>query len=390
MDWLSIAAGAVLVVLTLGSAIRSVVLPRGVRSNLSRVVLRAVMAIFGLLVRKGTSYKRIDALMARLAPGALALLAFVWVTLVMLGFTLIYHGIRVRPFSAALQLSASTITTLGFADREGLGIHILMFGEAVMGLFILALLITFLPSLYASFARRETMVAMLEVRAGSPPSVVEMIGRYHRIHGLDTLEEVWPQWEVWFAEIEESHSTFPWLPFFRSPQPHQSWITAAGAVLDAASFRASSIALKRDASAELCIRAGYLALRTIARLFDIPYDPNPSPSDPISVKREEFEEVWTRLEELGVPLKPDRDQAWRDFAGWRVNYDKVLLALSGLVVAPQAPWSSDRAHRHWRFSRTGGRPRPIDPDSGSGLSIPDSRAPKASGHKPGGSNRTDR
>jgi hypothetical protein len=44
----------------------------------------------------------------------------------------------------------------------------------------------------------------------------------------------------------------------------------------------------------------------------------------------------------GVPVKADRDQAWRDFAGWRVNYDTPLLALSGLLMAPYAPWSSDR------------------------------------------------
>lgn len=49
------------------------------------------------------------------------------------------------------------------------------------------------------------------------------------------------------------------------------------------------------------------------------------------------------LEDAGVPLKADRDQAWRDFAGWRVNYDKVLLATCDLTTAPTAPWSADRA-----------------------------------------------
>ena len=63
----------------------------------------------------------------------------------------------------------------------------------------------------------------------------------------------------------------------------------------------------------------------------------------------EFTEVYDRLEAAGVPLKPDREQAWRDFAGWRVNYDTVLLTLAGLVMAPYAPWSSDRSPaRHHR------------------------------------------
>jgi hypothetical protein len=95
--------------------------------------------------------------------------------------------------------------------------------------------------------------------------------------------------------------------------------------------------------AELSIRAGYLCLRRIAGAYDIPYDPDPVPTDPISITRDEFDEVVDQLEAEGVPVKADRDQAWRDFAGWRVNYDTPLLALCGLVMAPYAPWSSDRS-----------------------------------------------
>ena len=44
-----------------------------------------------------------------------------------------------------------------------------------------------------------------------------------------------------------------------------------------------------------------------------------------------------------MPLRADRDQAWRDFAGWRVNYDVPLVTLAGFLVAPYARWSSDRS-----------------------------------------------
>jgi len=54
-----------------------------------------------------------------------------------------------------------------------------------------------------------------------------------------------------------------------------------------------------------------------------------------------------------VPLVADRDQAWRDFAGWRVNYDAVLVGLCDLVMAPPAPWSSDRAPASRRRARRG-------------------------------------
>jgi hypothetical protein len=105
----------------------------------------------------------------------------------------------------------------------------------------------------------------------------------------------------------------------------------------------------RQAQAEFTIRAGYLSLRRIATFFDIPFEPDPHfPDHPITIARAEFDEAWVRLEASGVPMKPDRERAWQDFAGWRVNYDTVLVALATLTMAPYAPWSSDRGLRDWR------------------------------------------
>lgn len=197
------------------------------------------------------------------------------------------------------------------------------------------------------------------MRAGSPPSAIELISRYRRIHGFDHLGDLWTSWEVLFADIEESHTSLGALAFFRSPRSGRSWITAAGAVLDAAALAASTLDIPRDPRAELCIRAGYLALRYIADYFRIPYHPDPHyPDEPISIDRAEFDAACDLLAEGGVPLKADRDQAWRDFVGWRVNYDTVLLALCTLTRAPWAPWSPDRA------SKLRARPRQT-PSSGT-------------------------
>jgi hypothetical protein len=113
--------------------------------------------------------------------------------------------------------------------------------------------------------------------------------------------------------------------------------------MDAAALTSSTVDVPRDPQAELCIRAGYVALCRIADFFRIPYEAEPDPTDPISIIREEFDAVYDELAEQGVPLKPDREQAWRDFAGWRVNYDTVLLVLADLIMAPYAPWISDRS-----------------------------------------------
>jgi hypothetical protein len=348
--------GATAALGTLGSAVRTVVLPRGVPAKLSSLVFVAVGRMFRLRLRRSASYERRDSVMAGFAPTALMVLVVVWLAITLAGYTAMFWALGARPVRAAITSSGSSLTTLGFNQPGDLPSVLLAFTEAGLGLTLLAMLITYLPSLYSAFSRRESAVALLEVRAGTPPFGATMLERYARIGWLGGLSAIWGQWETWFVEVEESHTSFAALAYFRSPQPDQSWITAAGAVLDAAALSASTLR-ERDPDANICVRAGYVALRRIADYFAIPYDPDPQPDDPISVAREEYDEVYDRLAAAGIDLVPDRDQAWRDFVGWRVNYDVVLVTLCGLLMAPYAPWSSDRSIAAFRV-RVLRRPRP--------------------------------
>jgi hypothetical protein len=341
--------GFIIVIMTLDSALRTFVVPRSENVFLTRLVFRMVRSLFLLRLRWVRAYTDQDRILAYFAPIALLLLPVVWIIGVSLGYTAMFWAVGVQPWFQAFFVSGSSLLTLGFAPVSGLFQELLAFSEATLGLGLVALLIAYLPTMYGSFSRREAAVTMLEVRAGTPPWAVTMIERFHRIQGLHRLEEQWMMWEVWFTELEESHTSFSPLVFFRSPKSDHSWITAAGAVLDAASLTASTLDASRSPQAELCIRAGYLALRSIADFFRIPYEADPDPADPISITRREFDEVYERLAQQGVPLKSDRDRAWLDFAGWRVNYDIPLLALAELVHAPYAPWSSDRAPQFRSF-----------------------------------------
>jgi hypothetical protein len=269
-------------------------------------------------------------------------LLIVWLLSINVGYIAMDWAVGGQSLYDAFKVSGSSLLTLGFALVNNLPATVLVFSEATIGLILIALLIAYLPTIYSAFARREAAVTMLEVRAGSPPSAVEMIKRFSRLKRLEKLGELWTAWEAWFVDIEESHTSLAVLSFFRSPQPHRSWVTAAGAVLDGAALVRSAVAIPADSQADLCIRAGYLALRYIAAFFGISYNPDPSPTDPISISRAEFEAALDEMASAGVPLNADREQAWRDFVGWRVNYDTVLLALAELTMAPPARWSSDR------------------------------------------------
>jgi hypothetical protein len=336
-------AGLALVVVTLSSAVSTFVLPRSARSSITTLVFNQLRRAFRFRAYFAKTYEQRDALMAYYAPLALMLLLPVWYALLGLGYAMMYWGLGHGTPIDTLRLSGSSLFTLGFEAPKGPWTSLLAVSEAMLGLIMVALLIAYLPTMYSAFARREQAVNMLEVRAGTPPSAVEMLQRFRRIHGLDRLGDYWRTWETWFADIEESHTTLAALVFFRSPRPELSWITAAGTVLDTAALTLSAIDVPYEVSAALCIRAGYLALRRIANYFQIPNPQEPHfPEDAISISRAEFDSTLDGLRANGLPLKADREQAWQDFAGWRVNYDRTLTTLAEFVMAPYAPWSSDR------------------------------------------------
>jgi hypothetical protein len=345
------AGGVLVVVATVLSAVRTTVLPRGVQSRLNAQVFTGIRLLFRVFSGRSPTYEKRDRVMAMYAPTGLLAMLFSWLLLIVLSFTVMYWAIDIHPWRSALQFSGSSVFTLGTTSSRSFGANVLSYIEAGIGLLLLTLLISYLPALYTSFQRRETAVTLLQVRAGNPPSAVNLLVRYQRIEKTAELGELWRQWEVWFADIAESHISFPALAQFRSPQPDKSWVTAGGTVLDAASLWASTVEHPRDPDAQLLIRAGYIALRQIAAFFRVPYDPNPQPTDPISISRYEFDEACGKLAEAGVPLKPDLDAAWEAFAGWRVNYDTPLLNLARLTEAPLAPWTSDRSPLEMRVSR---------------------------------------
>ena len=145
------------------------------------------------------------------------------------------------------------------------------------------------------------------------------------------LDSLWVSWQQWFAEVEETHTSLGVLSFFRSPSSRRSWITAAGAILDAASLRLSALELPFNPEAGLCVRGGFVALRAIADYYDIPFDPDATYEDPISISKDEFLDACDQLVAAGLPVREDREDAWKQFRGWRVNYDSVLVGLAGFL-----------------------------------------------------------
>lgn len=339
---LAIILGGALAVYIFYSAMMTFVVPRSATNLLTAFVFKMVRGLINVPVRRLSSYEQRDHIMAVYAPLSLLLLVPFWLLLTALGYALIYWGLGLTPWTDAFIASGSSLLTLGYATFDSLAFHLFSFSEAVVGLVLVAMLIAYLPTMYSAFSEREKAVSKLEVRAGGPPTAPELIWRMHTMNGGESdKQNFWIDWESWFTEIDESHTSLAALVFFRSPRASQSWVNAAGAVLDGAALQISAVDEPLQLHPALVIRAGILALRHIADVFHVPYNPDPHfPGDPISVRKEDFDAAYDRLATQGVPLKADRELVWKNFAGWRVNYDSALVGLARLTMAPEQPWLS--------------------------------------------------
>ncbi len=346
---LAAAIGGILVVANGWSVIGTVVVPRRVRSLLTRSVATGVNAVFRTVADSFPTYEAQDRVLAAQAPVALIVQLAVWLGMFELGFGLLLWPF-VGGFGAALEQAGSSMFTLGYVTPQAGAPAALDDLAALAGLGTVALQIGYLPTLYAAFNRRETLVTMLDSRASVPSWGPELLARTHyglgtRVSAVPELPKLFEQWESWSADVSESHATYVPLIYFRSPRPLSSWVTAQLAVLDAAALYLALVPNAPGAiSARLCLRGGFTCLRTIARAIGIDVPEEPDPHDGISLTYEEFAEAVERLRVVDFPLDRPTEDAWLDFLGWRVNYEAAAYALARAVDAPPALWSGPRRH----------------------------------------------
>jgi hypothetical protein len=203
------------------------------------------------------------------APTYLIGLLTAWIGALYLAFTLLLLPFTAT-FAQALRLSGSSLFTLGFSVPAGAVPYGLVFVAASSGLGVIALMIGYLPTLYAAFSRREVLVSMLEALAGKPPWGPELLARQQLIGNVASMDRLYERWTEWAADVGESHSTYRALNYFRSRGPRNPWPLALLAVLDAAALQLSLCPDTAPVSARPLLRVGYLNARLLARVLGVP------------------------------------------------------------------------------------------------------------------------
>ena len=345
MSELLFAVGLVIVLLTSASVLFTIVLPREPRGfeRVSTYANRTVRMAFLVLSRLAKTYERKDALLAPTAPVALIVQLLFWAGGFIIGYALMLEG-TTHSLALALAQSTGAVFTVGSIDLGGPANQAVDIAAGATWVVIVALQIAYLPALYGAFNRRENLVAMLESRAGVPAWGPEVLARHQLVGIIDTLPEFYASWEEWSADVAESHTTYPVMLLFRSPDPWFSWLVGLIAVLDGAAMHLAVAPSTASSQSRLCLRMGFTALNRIAKVLGWEVDPDPSPEGPIDLTFEEFADAVDMLEHVGFPMERTAEEAWPDFRGWRVNYETVAYRLADRLTAPPAPWSGRRRH----------------------------------------------
>ena len=345
MHSFALSAGALIILIVLWDAFETTVLPRRVsrRFRLTRIFYRTTWIPFRAIARGIRFGNPRENFLSIFGPLSLILLLVTWAFGLIVAFALLHWGLGSRltvpagitGFRADLYLSGTTFFTLGLGDvapTSGAS-RILTVVEGGMGFGFLALVIGYLPILSQAFSRREATIALLDARAGSPPTAAELLRRHGSAEGAEALMELFREWERWSAELLESHVSFPVLAYYRSQHDNQSWVAALTTILDVCSLVVAGIdaAPKRDA--RLAFAMARHAVVDLARVFN----QDPRATQPDRLPEAELARLKQSLADSGMPLKSDPGVA-QHLLHQRQMYEPYVHALSEFLLMPLPTW----------------------------------------------------
>lgn len=363
MRILGLITGLALVATILWDTFETVILPRRVtrRLRLTNLFYSAAWIPWSGFAQRVGEGRRREKVLSLFGPLSLLILLAIWAFGLIVGFSLVYWGTHARlntsgeavNFWTYFYLSGVTFFTLGYGDVAPAGPfgRFLSIVETANGFALLAVVISYLPVLYQAFSQREASISLLDARAGSPSSAVELLRRHRTDGGFDDLNRLLSEWERWSAELLESHLSYPVLCYFRSQHDNQSWLRALTTVLDTCALVMLGM---KDAPVW---QARMTFAMTRHAVVDITQVLRTSPGTKEScmgrLPPAELQRVQQILSENRMDLEIDDSIAER-LTEFRLMYEPYVVALSELLLMPLPPWIlPENAIDNWKTSAWG-------------------------------------
>jgi Ion channel len=343
---LALVGGLALAIIILVDAFEAIILPRRVtrKIRVTRLFYRTTWSFWKAVVNKLPARKTREALLGGYGPCSLLLLIGIWALGLVLSFGTMQYGagsaIEIHEaappgFAMDVYLSATTFFTLGMGDvvpRVPLA-RFLLVAEAGLGYGFLAVIVGYLPFIYGSFSRREVNISLLDARAGTPPTAGELLRRYSYPEGQEALRDLLAEWELWCAELMESHLSYPVLAYFRSQHDNQSWIASLTAILDTCALVKAGIEGACERQADLTFAIARHAVVDLSQVFGTA--PRAAATDRLS--NADLRLIRDTLAAHGMKLR-DGEEADAQLLKLRKMYEPFIYSLAVHLSQTLPPW----------------------------------------------------
>lgn len=353
--------GGLLLLVFLWDVFETMVLPRRVRRQIrvARFFYRSLWTIWIVVVRNLPAKKKRETFLSFFGPLSLLLLIMFWAASMIFSFGLVQYSLgsvtesdgRAASFFTYMYMSATTFFTLGLGDvvpRSQMS-RATAAVESGVGLGFLAIVIGYLPVIYQSFSRREVSIAMLDARAGSPPTAGELLRRYSHTLGLAELQKLLADWERWSAELLESHLSYPVLAYFRSQHDNQSWLGSLTTILDTCALLMTGPINSNQRQAELTFAIARHAVVDLSQVFNAP----PRPPEVERLSAQEFQKLSVKLSALGIAVR-DAAEAEQRLTKLRSLYEPYVASLARFLNVKLPPWIPQGPRKdNWQTSAWG-------------------------------------
>jgi hypothetical protein len=354
-------AGVLLLLGTLWEAFETIILPRRVTRpyRLVRMFYRTTWNFWAASSRTVRNKTLREAHLSYYGPLSLLALFAAWAFLLILGFAMLHWAAgsainapgEIPTFRTDCYLSGTTFFTLGLGDvtpRTTLAKAITV-AEGGTGFGFLGLMISYLPTLYGAFSQRELNISLLDARAGSPPTAAELLRRHAHFADSEVLAPFLRDWEIWSAQLMESHLSYPVLCYFRSQHDNQSWLAAFTAVLDVSALLIAYGEGTAKWQSQLTFAIARHAVLDLAEVLRVkPMQPQQDRLPPSDVMQ-----IRTLLAECRGSAKCGQAED-KKLLELREMYEPYLYGLSSRLLMPLPSWGvGHRFVENWKRSAWG-------------------------------------
>jgi hypothetical protein len=349
MNGLTWIAGVLSLFVVLFDAFQTIILPRRAigRFRITRLFYALTWRPWVILSQLVNDVRKRETLYSYYGPLSLIFLLIIWAFGLVLGFALLFTSLgsplhdqlQAAGFRSDLYMSGTTLFTLGLGDvtPHSPAVRALVILEAGTGLGFLAAVMGYFPVLYSAFSRREVSIALLDARAGSPPTAAELLRRHSHVGAEEALGLLLTEWERWSAELLESHISYPLLCYFRSQHANQSWLSALTSILDTSALLIAGVRGHEARQAQLTFIMARHALIDLSQVLSL----KPAAHCADRLPRDRYEELYGRLCQSGVSVCRDGN-SYERLRELRALYEQYAEALAEYLRMPLPTWIPEK------------------------------------------------